>query len=114
MKTIYRSEKWVDGTDRIEVDDGRVNFISKRGVKDGCCGWTPVMCAEACEKYGWTKEVVDLGDYPKTPYEELRALAQAVVDNGPCSDPDCCPTAVACEKARNDLKAFLERSIVEP
>lgn len=37
----------------------------------------------------------------------LRAAAQEVVDHGPCSDPDCCPTARANEKATQALKALL-------
>lgn len=39
--------------------------------------------------------------------EELRVAAQKVVDNGPCSDPDCCETAIAANAARTDLAIAL-------
>lgn len=33
----------------------------------------------------------------------LEEAAQRVIDNGPCSDPDCCATAIACADARERL-----------
>lgn len=39
--------------------------------------------------------------------QELREAAQKVLDNGPCSDPDCCETAMDNNSARTDLAIAL-------
>ncbi len=39
--------------------------------------------------------------------QELRVAAQKVLDNIPCSDPDCCEAAIAENAARTDLAIAL-------
>ncbi len=39
---------------------------------------------------------------------DLFEAAQNTVDNGPCSDPDCCQTAVENAEAREALETALE------
>ena len=47
-----------------------------------------------------------------TPEEvrQLRILAQALLDNSGCNDPDCCEAAFSEAKAREELRIHLERT----
>lgn len=36
-----------------------------------------------------------------------REALWGVVENGPCSDPDCCDTAIRCEEARKAARSLL-------
>lgn len=41
---------------------------------------------------------------------DLKAAARNLLANHPCSDPDCCSTAMNKAEARKRLKAVLDRS----
>lgn len=41
--------------------------------------------------------------------EEVRKVLADVVENAPCSDPDCCEFAIACEKARTNAEKLLTK-----
>lgn len=62
--------------------------------------------AESRAKEAVQKTVADLRAMKAT----LRRLAQAVVDNPRCGDPDCCDRAMANNEARESLRAYLERT----